>query len=156
LEGAMAQEESIFQRSNCFAFLDPTEYPLKNNQLFYSKGVTVIKDENLQFLELPRRIDVISCAAVNRKNERQARDDPDQVMKSKIRAILSTAIKNETRNIVLGAFGCGVYGNDPDWVATQFKQELDIVGGYFETISFSILDDRNGRGNFAAFKKVFL
>lgn len=55
------------------------------------------------------------------------------------------------KNLVLGAFGCGVFGNDPNDIAQSFKTYLvdEEKRFYFESISFSIIG--NDTTNFDAF-----
>jgi uncharacterized protein (TIGR02452 family) len=63
--------------------------------------------------------------------------------------MLSLAIKNNTKNIILGAWGCGVFKNDPDVISKLFYKILVIEGysNYFDSVVFAIINDRNSVGN---------
>jgi len=55
-------------------------------------------------------------------------------------------------DIVLGAWGCGVFGNEPLTVAKLFKQHLSCkFKGHFRKVVFAITDPRMA----AAFEHVF-
>ena len=57
-------------------------------------------------------------------------------------------------DLVLGAFGCGVHGNNPESVANIFREILDDkLKGYFRTVVFAIQPSRPG--NYRAFTSVF-
>ena len=74
----------------------------------------------------------------------------------RVRTVLHAAASTGRRNVVLGAWGCGAFGNDPTAVATLFKQELDrLLRGDgirrpFDRVVFAILGK-----NLAPFEKVF-
>jgi len=112
-------------------------------------------------------INVISCAAVRNP------DVDDQgcyydilqkdLMREKIKRILRAAALHGCRKIVLGAFGCGAFGNPPREVAALFRR--CIVGregntgqsgefaGYFDEIIFAI---KGGpQENLTCFKEIF-
>jgi uncharacterized protein (TIGR02452 family) len=54
--------------------------------------------------------------------------------------------------LILGAWGCGVFQNDPRQVARVFADHLAVCGAAFERIVFAI--PRGGR-NLSAFQAVF-
>ncbi len=63
----------------------------------------------------------------------------------------------ENRVLVLGAYGCGVFRNDPEDVA-RFWQELlegEGWGRLFEMVTFSILERPGKSGNIAPFRRRF-
>jgi uncharacterized protein (TIGR02452 family) len=58
--------------------------------------------------------------------------------------------------LVLGAWGCGVFGNDPAMVARRFGEFLKEGGAYahaFTDVTFAVLD--RGGATLAAFADVF-
>ncbi|WP_084800588.1 TIGR02452 family protein, partial [Promicromonospora kroppenstedtii] len=57
------------------------------------------------------------------------------------------------RRLVLGAWGCGVFGNDPDEVATTFAEAL-ASRRWFEQVVFAILDTRPGQPVLRAFERA--
>lgn len=87
-------------------------------------------------------------------------------MKSKIRQILrvgklgAAEAGREADAIVLGAFGCGAFRNDPHEVAALFEEVLmeDSMLGLYKKVVFAILDDSNapaGSGNIKPFMQKF-
>lgn len=74
----------------------------------------------------------------------------DDVLRSRIKYVLNIARDNEQKVLILGAFGCGVFGNDPIKVASIFKSELRNYK--FEKVIFAIPHTNNG--NYVAFKKI--
>jgi len=79
-----------------------------------------------------------------------------QVMRQRIDMILAIAHKHGYKNLVLGAWGCGVFRNNPQHVAGYFRDSLTNGGRFenlFERIRFSVLDPSD-RGTYNAFYKV--
>ena len=79
----------------------------------------------------------------------------DKVMVNRAEYILKVAVNEGVQNIVLGAWGCGVFGNKPLDVANYFKYLL-FEKGYikcFKNVSFAVYD-RIGT-NYNTFLKVF-
>ena len=85
-----------------------------------------------------------------------------EIMKGKIKMMLNLGLYWENDAIVLGAFGCGAYGNPPEEIARLFKEVLDQeeYRNKFSRIVFAILDDGNShrqhnpRGNYLPFKEI--
>ena len=68
--------------------------------------------------------------------------------------VIELEIKNNIDNIILGAWGCGVFGNEPDKMAKMFKDVLE-EGYKFNNVIFAIINDHNSVGNnYNEFKKV--
>ncbi|HVT71393.1 MAG TPA: TIGR02452 family protein [Trebonia sp.] len=59
------------------------------------------------------------------------------------------------RTLVLGAWGCGVFRNDPAVVATAFAGHLDRTRGRFDRVVFAVYDRRAGTPVLDAFRAVF-
>lgn len=64
--------------------------------------------------------------------------------------------------VVLGAFGCSAFGNDPEMVAELFRASLLALrcdgkglGDLFREIDFAVLDNSRDRRNFNAFHNRF-
>jgi len=79
----------------------------------------------------------------------------ENTVRVRIRAGLTAAKQSCFPNLILGAWGCGAFGNPPDAVAVLFKEQLCApeFRGAFSSIVFSIIDPRN-EGNLRAFHKV--
>ena len=151
--GARAQEECLFRCSNLIHVVPTSLYPLEVNEALYTKEAIFFKDKDYEYME-PVVCDVITIAAIN-LNE-NAKYDPVQniteyrkITKDKIRLMVSLAAQNGVRNLVLGAWGCGVFNNDPTTMSQYFSEVL-VGEGYsvdFDNIVFAIINDHNSVGN---------
>lgn len=70
-----------------------------------------------------------------------------------IAGILSVCAKMEYKKLVLGAWGCGSFGNDPILVARLFEKNICQFEGFFDEVEFVVLGDG---ANFDCFYKVFV
>lgn len=122
--------------------------------MIYSPNVHVIRDDNYsQLNENTFMVNVISAPAVdNRKNSLLY--SSEEIMKRRIRKIISLAIDKKNEAIVLGAFGCGVFQNDPEIISQIFKKISvdEVLKDYFNLIVFPIY---NNEINYEAFKETF-
>ena len=151
--GARAQEECLFRCSNLIQVVPTSFYPLEVNDALYTKDAIFFKDKDYEYME-PVVCDVITIAAIN-LNE-NAKYDPVQniteyrkITKDKIRLMVSLAAQNGVKNLILGAWGCGVFNNDPTTMAQYFGEVL-VGEGYsvdFDNIVFAIINDHNSVGN---------
>ena len=160
--GARAQEECLFRCSNLIHVISTDFYPLAENEALYTKDAIFFKDKEYDYRE-PVECDVVTIAAIN-LNE-NAKYDPVQnvkdyrnVTKDKIRLMISLAAKNDVKNLILGAWGCGVFKNDPKLMAQYFSEVL-VGEGYnvnFKNVVFAIINDHNSVGNnFEIFNNEF-
>ena len=160
--GARAQEECLFRCSNLIHVISTDFYPLAENEALYTKDAIFFKDKEYEYME-PVECDVVTIAAIN-LNE-NAKYDPVQnvkdyrnVTKDKIRLMISLAAKNDVKNLILGAWGCGVFKNDPKLMAQYFSEVL-VGEGYnvnFKNVVFAIINDHNSVGNnFEIFNNEF-
>ena len=74
--------------------------------------------------------------------------------KSRARHILTVAASKGVDAIVLGAFGCGAFQNDPTVVAEAYKSVLQEFNGYFSLIEFAIYCRPRETANYDAFSRV--
>jgi uncharacterized protein (TIGR02452 family) len=76
-------------------------------------------------------------------------------MATRVDLVLRTFAAQGGRDIVLGAFGCGVFRNRPERVAEAFRRALFDHGlaGHFATVTFAIpgVASPNWRGFEAVF-----
>lgn len=167
--GAKAQEEDLFRCSTLPLAIPQNLYPLSEGEFIYTNEVYVFKNAQYENIT-PIKVDVVSMPAVNLnygKYNKTTDEYDDKIiekpsnyaktMLKKIHAILSVAEQNKCDTIILGAWGCGVFKNDPVDVAHFFKSTLDS-GNYkncFKKIIFPIFNDKNSRGdNYAVFNKI--
>jgi uncharacterized protein (TIGR02452 family) len=79
-------------------------------------------------------------------------------MQHRIHSILAIARQHGHRSLVLGAWGCGVFKNDPQEIAQWFHAALIdnlMFSGAFERVVFAVLDRSTAQENFRAFHDVF-
>jgi uncharacterized protein (TIGR02452 family) len=172
LGGSQAQEESLARASALYPCINEvTDYYETNRQksgsgvytdhMIYSPSAPVFRDDDDRLLRQPYSLGMITAPAVNAgallKKDRSRRRAIEPTMRRRIQHVLSIAIVNNHKRIVLGAWGCGVFRNDPADIALWFADELKNnprLNGAFETVVFAVLD-RTNRGTFKAFESVF-
>lgn len=168
--GASSQEESLCRRSSLYLSLSSAGAAkmyhynnlhlnsLESNWMVLSPSVCVFRDSNGALLGNPYLISVISVPAPNLRglgffaSRRRVRES----LTEKIRIMLTEAHRHQYREIVLGAWGCGAFGNSPEMVAECFQLVLTEYGliRNFDKVVFAI-KEKNGGRNFAHFRKVF-
>jgi len=163
--GANAQEEILCRQSNLMRALAKLEsqnkYPIPELGGIYVPGVQFFRadpSEGYAFLESPLTASVFASAAYDCGSDRPADDIIYQRnTKEKIRTVLLAALKHGHDSVVLSAFGCGAFHNDPRLIATLYKEVFaePKFKGRFKKISFGIIEDHNSRrNNFNTFKTI--
>lgn len=154
LSGAQAQEESLARVSGLYACINRNpmyEYhkarpdPMYVNYVIWSPDVPVFRDDDGRFLDKPYLCSFITSPAVNAKvvleRDRTARPAIRAAMRERIDKVLSVAVVHQQETLILGAWGCGVFGNDGQEIAELFQQALaGRFHGVFGRIVFAILD----------------
>lgn len=161
--GARAQEECLFRCSNLYHVISKNFYPLIENQCLYTSDAVFFKDVNYNYMD-SIVADVVTIAALNLNTEHYAYGNNvdeeyyEKTTKNKIILMLSLAIKNKIDNIILGAWGCGVFKNDPEKMSNYFYDILLREGyaNYFSNVVFAIINDHNSvANNYIIFKNKF-
>lgn len=157
LNGSEAQEESLARSSALYASLqtepDYYEYhrsnndPLYTHRAIFSPGCPVFRDDGGSALREPLMlVDFITCPAPNAgavtQNKPESIDHVPEVLRQRAALVLALALHKKCDSLVLGAWGCGVFKNDPVMVAQTFADLLrgEIFGGRFRSVRFSVLD----------------
>lgn len=162
INGARAQEECLFRCSNLIVSISSDFYPLKENEALYTKDAIFFKDRNYENMD-PITVDVITIPAINlnptaRYDHLQNVNNYDELTKDKIRLMLSIPIIYGVKNIILGAWGCGVFKNDPNKIS-QYFYDILIGEGYIkqlDRVQFAIINDHNSvANNFDIFNSIF-
>lgn len=171
LGGAEAQEEAICRPSALYDSLLEAEdsYYHRNRQtrnalytdhVIYSPDVAVFRDEGEgTFLEEPWHTSFVTAPAPNRgaieQNSPSLIPEIEPVFRNRIRGVLAVMAAHEHRHLVLGAWGCGVFRNDPGEVAQWFRDALveEQWLSQFEEVRFGVLD-RKDMGTFRAFQET--
>ncbi len=172
LSGSQAQEESLARSSGLYRSQGrargyyeanrESETCLYTDHVIFSPEVPVIRDDPGQLLEEPFKVSMITAPAVNAGAVRQ--HEPDQV--AEIRSVmlrrggyvLAVAQANACQHLILGAWGCGVFQNDPEEVAAVFAELLLNGGPYanaFSTVVFAVLDRSDDQAIIEPFRTRF-
>jgi uncharacterized protein (TIGR02452 family) len=163
--GNIAQEESLWRRTNLCATQLMDFYPLLQNPIqegIYSPVVTVFKDteENKCVdLETPWQAAFIAVPGLKhpRVNSQQLVSKEDVVrMRAKVELILQTGKLYNHDALVLGPLGCGVWHSPPHQMATIFRNVIGEHKGVFTHITFACYDKGHaGNGsNYTIFKNI--
>jgi len=166
LSGAVAQEEDLCRCSGLYPCLKskPIFYNEKilcdhcfyTDHIIYSPDVPFFRDDSNNFLEQPFDLSIISSPAPNLRGAEEI-DEAQliEVIFERARKILKIAALHEHETIILGAWGCGAFGNDPILVATIFEEALKDVP-HFSHVCFAVYDVRTPPELFNTFVKIFL
>lgn len=167
LEGARAQEEALCEVSTLYNVLSNDAvrpiYELqkkKLNHMLYLNSAICLPDIVFESSKERAFADVIVCAAPNVgvSTPEQPLQVCQDVMEERINFVLKVAsnfmAETGSTTLILGAFGCGVFRNDPEFVAKSFKKALDgEYKGVFPRVVFAVPDETSV--NYKAFEKVF-
>lgn len=152
LKGANAQEESLARSSGLYPCLIKHQQFYRDNgmeksrnytdHIIYSPKVPVIKDDSGKPLDLPYCVNFISSPAPNATaGDRKSTEFLESIFTQRATRILTIAAGNGNTKLVLGAWGCGVFGNEPKSIAMIFKTLLqNQFKDCFELVEFAILD----------------
>ena len=163
LGGAIAQEEDLCRCSGLYPCIkskpifynenilsDGTYY---TDNVIYSPKVPFIRNEHLRFLEEPFELSIITAPAPNvRSIQNPVEQELKDIFFRRTVKVLQVAEAHGHKNIILGAWGCGAFGNSPEMVAKNFMEALELVPT-FEHVCFAVYDNRPGFVLFEEFKK---
>jgi uncharacterized protein (TIGR02452 family) len=152
----ITQEENLFRRSNLpdlmFHNTDVQQfYPLTGVKGVFCDKVYVYKDFKLRLCTTFETSVITVPALVNPKTKQEY-----QTSYRKIERILDIAADNQIEYLILGAWGCGVFLNDPQVIAMQFRHALSLekYKSLFTEVTFAI-PNKNSK-NFQIFERYIL
>lgn len=152
LNGSSAQEESLCHRSFLYEVLSSVSLApfyqwnkwhlnrsLYSNRAIYSPDILFDDKFNC---------DILTCAAPNYSTVKKCdvvfKAENSAALKDRVNFALRCFANRNAETIILGAWGCGVFGQDANEVANLFKQALDDeFFGVFRTVIFAIPDSYN-------------
>lgn len=183
--GSSAQEEEICRRTTLgysIYLYDPKQkgtytydeslksfdaYPMMSDRCgIWSPGVEIFRrsqNGHYGFMTNPGITNVITVPGVQKpeltEDGRAFKEYHARMWRNKIRTVLRLALIGGATKLILGAWGCGAYGNPPALVAPLFKEilgEPEFTGAFSE-ICFAIIEDKNSAkgGNYGPFAEVF-
>jgi uncharacterized protein (TIGR02452 family) len=120
----------------------------------YSPDVPVFRRDDGTEIAQPWLLSFITCAAPYAKSVRQPR--AADLLRQRIYRVLSIARAYGHTSLVLGAWGCGSFGNDANRAASDFRQSLetDFVGAFSDVI-FAVTDWSPERKFLGPFRDAF-
>ena len=156
--GSMAQEEELCRKSDLYLSLNPALYPLQASEFVYTENITFFKGSRYRDIQ-PFKADVLTIAAPNLRNAKADKAFDKlayaALINYKLDCMLNTPILKDCDYLILSAFGCGAFKNNPSFIAKQFNKALENNKHLpYKKIIFSIINDKNGNGNFQTFKKT--
>ena len=118
----------------------------RGDRMLYSPDILFIRDGKKKLA------DVITCAAPNFKAAGRYKmvsyEENLNVLEDRIKFIVSNLEGRELDTVILGAWGCGVFGQNPVDVANLFKRYSPYIDA--KTVVFAVIGD----DNFREFKRV--
>lgn len=136
---------------------------IHSGNMIYTPGVTVFKT----FDKVPRLmpqskwfdVDVITMAAPDgggygKRNRDLMYEAFLDIFTKRFDHIMIEASAHNVDVLILGAFGCGEYGNDPAVVATAMARSIVSHRTEFDTIEVALYENRTKR-NYRAFRLAF-
>ena len=169
LMGATAQEESLCRCSTLYASLTSKKahemYHYNNSHassvesdyMLISPKVAVFRDEKYNLTE-PVIMGVVTVPAPNRRGAAMFASGSliQDTFIRRIRIMLLAAAKYGYKSLVLGAWGCGAFGNSAEKVAGYFKEVIvtEEYGKCFDEICFAVYGREDGR-NISSFRNSF-
>ncbi|MFK0158392.1 TIGR02452 family protein [Streptomyces sp. NPDC090493] len=172
LNGAQAQEEALCRASALYTCVrEAAAYyehhrahrdPFYTDRVIHSPAVPVFRDDRGALLAEPYRAGFLTAAAPNagviRRTAPERTGELPQALAVRAERVLEVAAAHGYRRLVLGAWGCGVFQNDPAQVAGAFRGLLGPGGrfaGTFEQVVFGVLDRTPGSVVREAFAEAF-
>lgn len=166
LNGSRAQEECLCHESTLYNVLSANQFEkfyeqnkktlnrsLYTDRAIYSKDIVFEREGKEVYC------DVITCAAPNRSAAKKyglvSEEENLRTLENRISFVMNIAKTQNVKTLILGAFGCGVFGQDPDVVAKCFKNWINENKHDFDMIVFAVPKLTNPE-NYNAFRKVFL
>ena len=175
--GAKAQEEDLCRKSSLLLSLESRaakayydynralDSDMGSDALMIHPQVEIIKDENAQLLPETVVVAVMTCAApILRRRPKNAEEQAayEQLLLQRITGMLTVAAYAGYERLVLGAFGCGAFGNDARVVSDMFYKALKEFRfngmrehDLFRSIDFAVLTRPENTYNFDEFTRNF-
>ncbi|MFE0102062.1 TIGR02452 family protein [Streptomyces sp. NPDC059009] len=172
LNGAQAQEEALCRASALYTcLLEVPEFydhhrthrdPFYSDRVIHAPAVPVFRDDRGRLFDRPYQVGFLTSPAPNAgviaRNAPERTADVPYALAARAERVLETALACGYRRLVLGAWGCGVFRNDPAQVAEAFRRHIGDGGrfaGRFTHIVFGVLDGARGSRTRAAFEEAF-
>jgi len=174
LNGSMAQEESLANHSGLYACLKGDKMYDHHHQMkggiytdwcIFSPDVPVFRREsNGSLISAPWLMSVISSPCLNRSAKKgvsagaMATNELKEAIRKRMMRFLSVLAAHHSVNLVLGAWGCGVFANDPLMIAILFADLLTrhpLFQNRWPNVVFAVLDSSREGSTISPFSQAF-
>ena len=171
INGAKAQEEDLARCSGLYLCLlkQPKYYQMNREQksliytdhIIYAPQIPWFRTHRRKFLDNYFVASVITAPAPNAgqilRRDSNAQPRILEALQRRAGYVLTVARDNRHRNLLLGAWGCGVFRNNPLDVAGAFAGWLNSpeFQGCFDRVVFAIYDSTKEKMVLSAFKNYF-
>jgi uncharacterized protein (TIGR02452 family) len=170
LSGAKAQEEDLARCSALYVcqLRQPAYYTanracgsmLYTDHLIYSPEVPFFRNEQLELLDAPFTVSIITSPAPNAGKAHGRGEAPliRATLDRRAGHVLRVAAHHGHAVLVLGAWGCGVFRNDPGEVADVFARLLTAssLARAFSRVVFAVYDRSKTGATLGAFRDRML
>ncbi len=174
--GARAQEEDLCRKSSLLFSLESERAKnyydynkslctyLGSDALILTPDVEIIRDSNGELLDESVVVSAVTCAApmIKRGMEGLSEEEYQELFYNRICGMLKCAAFWGYPALVLGAFGCGAFGNDAKVVSDLFYKALKEFNydgmravSFFRQIDFAVLDKTENQYNYNEFSRNF-
>lgn len=148
--------------------------PVHNDDMIYTPEVYVIKTDTAEPKLMPEAewypVNVITCAAPNLrqmpsnamnmgdgiKKVKMADKDLQELHERRLGKLLELAAAEKNEVVILGAFGCGAFENDPRVVAQAAKNVIQNYRHCFKVIEFAIYCSPRDEENYKVFERTLM
>lgn len=173
IKGRQAQEECIARATSLYhkmpiygaemySYNRKLGHTMYSDYMLYTPDAVVFRKDTDELYRVPFKVDILTSAAVNlnpyhKDKVSYDQKEVDKIMMERLDKILGLFVLNEKTDLILGAWGCGVFENDPNIVAGYFKHFLGAGGKYnkaFDHIDFAVQDSSQSQKNFKAFDSI--
>lgn len=135
--GGNAQEESLCRASMLYYTIRNQKDYYRRNRLhilpdytdtmIYSENVPIIRNDFGELLEKTVLCNFITSPAVNRTFAKFifSQKKINNIMYSRIEKIIMLSLEKKTDILILGAFGCGMFGNRRETILPMFEEIIN-------------------------------
>ena len=164
IDSKTAEKYYNFNRGNGDSELDTTKMNLGSNAVIVSPHVEVFKDEECKLMPETFTVAVLTCGApmITEGLAGLTQEEYEELLYERISGMLTVAAHQGYRYLVLGAFGCGAFGNDAHLMSDIFYKvfkEIDFNGcapeDFFKRVDFAIRCSDEEKYNYKEFERNF-
>ena len=150
----------IYAREECMMTFNLRSINTINCNIMFFMDVVVFKTDTdkpeLMSQNDWYKVNVLTCAPPDFRKDPMRIFEAKAVFISRLERILQVAAMNGNDVLILGAYGCGRFRNDPVLAAVAMKEAISSYRYLFDTIEIAVCDKgTSGKQNYQAFLDVF-